>query len=616
MCLPEVPIKTIRDRVGALLAAEKLSDYGKVRDASASDVPEISLTGWRLLGGAPIAESTPYLSDEQTAEKKLAGHLAKLKDAAQVQTGVLAAEIGKAQPSRWQRWADLAASADSVALALAEAKTFNVEISRQAQPVMFYYQELLKLKQDFQKSPREADLKGPAQDFVKLMDDPAFASVTKSNAVASLLKDMTKSMSTDQETSSAGKQGPQFADWDMETPNQDLRIFHSKDKKNILEFRRLQVDENSITDKPQKTMFLCTTDMSVGLFVQIMNTLGKIDQVDNSKYPEGPQQHWFQVPASTYYNGGPRSWTIANGEFKIADRWLDENNEPTLMGKKYYPAGAEAPDPDADSPMQAISPWAAVYAARLLGCRLPTSDEWLKAYSEFEISKSGSPLPKDVWNLRGEPAPGAKSAWTTQFAYADTWNPQGTMPYPDAGIYTNLTPGAARPAVKTGAKPWMAADLAKLAPQRITTGTGVYSHSFLWFEPVNKEIIPAGSAGAAPLVMHHLVGNVAEFVYDSDEINQPILNNTPSPQAIDDSIKKSANKVSVIGGSSMSPPEIPFNEKQPVNTGSAVSAGWIPTRRGYSDVGFRLAYTAPKETIVEVLAKAFHDPKILPGPRK
>jgi len=33
---------------------------------------------------------------------------------------------------------------------------------------------------------------------------------------------------------------------------------------------------------------------------------------------------------------------------------------------------------------------------------------------------------------------------------------------------------------------------------------------------------------------------------------------------------------------------------------------------GYPDVGFRLAYTAPIDSIVDVLASAFKEPKYLP----
>ena len=65
----------------------------------------------------------------------------------------------------------------------------------------------------------------------------------------------------------------------------------------------------------------------------------------------------------------------------------------------------------------------------------------------------------------------------------------------------------------------------------------------------------------------------------------------------------------VIGGSSLSPPEIPFNEKQPVKPES------VGAKTGYCDVGFRLAYTAQIDSILDVLANAFKEPKYMAGPK-
>jgi hypothetical protein len=86
-----------------------------------------------------------------------------------------------------------------------------------------------------------------------------------------------------------------------------------------------------------------------------------------------------------------------------------------------------------------------------------------------------------------------------------------------------------------------------------------------------------------------------------------IPNSTPSTSAIDDTLKANAAKVFVIGGSSLSPPDIPFNEKQPVSLSTPAA------KTGFCDVGLRLAYTAPIDSIVDVLANAFKDPKYLPA---
>ena len=65
--------------------------------------------------------------------------------------------------------------------------------------------------------------------------------------------------------------------------------------------------------------------------------------------------------------------------------------------------------------------------------------------------------------------------------------------------------------------------------------------------------------------------------------------------------------VAIIGGSSLSPPEVAFNKKQALDLTSAQNL------TGYCDVGFRLAYTAPIDSITDVLTAMFQDPKYLPG---
>jgi hypothetical protein len=108
-------------------------------------------------------------------------------------------------------------------------------------------------------------------------------------------------------------------------------------------------------------------------------------------------------------------------------------------------------------------------------------------------------------------------------------------------------------------------------------------------------------------VMHNLVGNVAEYAFDGKDALAVVKDNKPSTTEIDKTVTDNRDKLNVIGGSSLSPPEVPFNAKQGVDIGDATA--------GYCDVGFRLAYTAPIESVGEVLANAIKDPKYLPGPK-
>jgi len=76
-------------------------------------------------------------------------------------------------------------------------------------------------------------------------------------------------------------------------------------------------------------------------------------------------------------------------------------------------------------------------------------------------------------------------------------------------------------------------------------------------------------------VFRHIVGNVAEFVDDS-------------PAGYDGSEERRWFRV--VGGSSLSAPEIPIEEAFPLVLNEADS--WMVLENTYPDVGFRLAFDA------------------------
>ena len=221
-------------------------------------------------------------------------------------------------------------------------------------------------------------------------------------------------------------------------------------------------------------------------------------------------------------------------------------------------------------------------------------EEWKAAYDKFEANGTT----KDSWNS-------ARAAWQTQQDYAKQIIAGGVagMPFPDKGMfntaelmYAGITDAAA--------VPWHNDAIAKIVPNRVSGGADIYKGSSLWFRRVGTE--PGQAApGTGTGAMHDLVGNVAEYVFDAPNANAVIKDAKPTPPAVDAEIAAASDKVGVIGGSSLSPPQIPFNEKQAVLMDSDQTAG------GFSDVGMRLAYTAPIDSINDVLAVVFKDPKYL-----
>ena len=209
--------------------------------------------------------------------------------------------------------------------------------------------------------------------------------------------------------------------------------------------------------------------------------------------------------------------------------------------------------------------------------------------------------PKDAWNLRG-------AAWKVQFDYVRTVV-RFSMQYPDDTIF--VTPDllyGGTPFTADAAKPWTGDQLAKLVPNRVTPGPEPYKGSVFWFRKVASQpgSQPPGSGTGG---LHDLVGNVAEFVFDGPSALAVVKDNNATTTAIDAAVTAGRRNLSVIGGSSLSPPELAFNKKQPLDLTIAQN------NTGYCDVGFRLAYTAPIDSITDVLTAMFTDPKYLPGSR-
>ncbi len=337
--------------------------------------------------------------------------------------------------------------------------------------------------------------------------------------------------------------------------------------------------------------------MSFGLFADLANASGRFADLDNTP-KSADKAHWFKNAGDPW--DGPRVWTIAGGKFGPNPDWLFKVPQKPAANS-YYPNAALPEPPGPDMPLQQVSPWSAIYISRLLGCRLPTTEEWTAAYKQFEVPA----LTKDAWNLRG-------TAWLAQQNFSRQESTNG-MAFPDAGMF-NIPDLMFAGVTSENAVPWKTSDLQKILPNRASPATDAadtYKGSTIWFRKVGTQpgLAPPNTGTGA---MHDLVGNVAEYVFDADTATAVIKDAQPTVAAVDALLPTNGTDpgtLGVIGGSSLSPPQLPFDKKQPLDPNSAQSPN------GFSDVGFRLAYTAPIATINEVLATVFKDPKYLPVTR-
>jgi len=275
--------------------------------------------------------------------------------------------------------------------------------------------------------------------------------------------------------------------------------------------------------------FVSTTEVSVGLFVDLLRALEKAREFA-ALMPHGGG---FDV------RKGPRTWRwVSRGRnVGFITSWL-----MPLPGVVPYPEGFRPARPSRSHPVQYVSAEAAGAFAALLGCRLPTSAEWEAAW---RAAGKGEPNLRDAtWlrqrdHMRGIFASGVAGDW------------------PDAGIF-----------VPPGVKVARGGDAAPAA--EADDGT-------LWFSPVGSGI-----------AFQHLAGNAAEFVFEKPQLLDKARGSGPAQVAA--LVKTHRDTVRVIGGSALSPPELWDGRARPFATAWPVAE----TSEGYSDVGFRLAFTAQR----------------------
>jgi len=331
------------------------------------------------------------------------------------------------------------------------------------------------------------------------------------------------------------KAGPGTVGWQPNASDDDARTRYTT----TLAGRRHVLEFVLVAPAGKKPSFLCTTEVSVGLLADTVAAAGKAAEM--LKLLKAGR------PAEDEPRYGPQTWAAAGKAIQPAKAWLRPPGGVSI--DLLYPKGGRPAPPTRDAPMQQLSPAAAGWFARLLGCRLPAAAEWSAAWEAHEKDHSGArPNLRDAaWqaqqtHIKKHVVEGGK------FAEAEDY-------YADAGIFW---PKGAADRKEGGDAP---------------AGSG--SDGVLWFSAV---------ASGKPRLLYHLVGNVAEWVYDD-----PAGLSQCGAAEVERLFRQTPTKLAVIGGSALSAPSVRPDKPQPIDYGDA--------SLGYSDVGFRLAFTAPAESV-------------------
>lgn len=383
-----------------------------------------------------------------------------------------------------------------------------------------------------------------------------------------------------------GSYGPGRVGWNVEKIEQDekgrARVVAFVNGAERVVFERVSDDAQMAAGSAS---YVARTETPVGLFTRVL-----ADDAVRAAVKPALWQYEASDPALTHDpREGPRSWEWNGGRVVIASSYLRVLPQ---AGTDDVNAAALRQAPDAASPVQYVGPVAAGAVSSALGCRLPTSGEWARAASAAPVVKA---------NLRD-------ASWARAASRAVLRAGEG-VDAPGAGAFF------------VGGQ--------RSDPMRDVAPAVTDDDGLVWFGAV-------GDGGA----FANLLGNVAEWVCDDASVGEGFVGPAMEPSAgsgeqVGGGVGKaltggmspvegakramvglSGQRVGfrVIGGSALSPASI--------DVSTSYENTWASSIGGYSDVGFRLAFTAPAaagaksagERIAEALKGVTPVPLFVPPP--
>ena len=314
-----------------------------------------------------------------------------------------------------------------------------------------------------------------------------------------------------------------------------------------IEFRRVAPKTG---DRP---FYLGTREVTLGQFVGMLRA--------KRRWDEALRLDWPYQPGKPDRRRGSRVWEWAPGDTPTlapASLWMAEhldgknNDFPTEFREQRFNRNVIGPTfggmPSEQHPMQYVTAQAALFYAAALGCRLPTSAEWRAALEASEQTPENG-----RWNLRD-------GTWDRFRAYAA----KESIPnhrWPDVGALAD-------------------------DPQRKPADTPPPSRKS------NDATLLIRPAPVGDGRFHDLIGNVAEYVCEQpDAFAGWPANDKATAEGLKRFLDDTPDAVAVIGGSAFSPPDEPLAEPRTLKH----------KHRGFSDVGLRLAFTAPARNLAERL---------------
>ncbi|MCC5787634.1 MAG: SUMF1/EgtB/PvdO family nonheme iron enzyme [Phycisphaerales bacterium] len=462
----EPVLQPLAARVEQLVAVSALDDHARLLDGASntSDVP-LAMASWRRLSTLPARSATLGAEAEALADLRQAIDLIDHGQASEE----LASELASIGRTRWKGAVAAASNRRELADSLRLAARLDVEPDAADLPDPVRYNiELLRLEESWRQraeSPDEAWVRERADAFVARVDGLALGEQQR-EFIAEMVRVAEGEASSGTDYTQVG---PGLHGWTPEPVGDGIVRFVSPWGRAV-EFARVP----GVSDD-EGAVYLSREEVSIGLFSEVVARAGAWERVT---------EQWQENPIDLQRNrsvGGQNARLLSyrydpvSGELTPTSSWMPDF-EPHFRDIDFYPRGERPDNPTLDHPMHMVSVVAADRFVELMGCRLPTDEEW-RAAVDFEREQG-----ELSGNLRD-------AAWLGQHEWVRQLDAQRAFdevqaPYPDNGIFT---PPRAQVPVGSDAVPAVRDD-----------------DGSVWFERV-------GRSGRGER-FYHLLGNVAEFV--------------------------------------------------------------------------------------------------------
>ncbi|MBL9032307.1 MAG: hypothetical protein JNM80_11470 [Phycisphaerae bacterium] len=526
------PIAALAAHADEVVRIEAAPSASELEAIGTGASPSAAVAAWRKLATRSDWPTPRGLAAAQRAFEDATRAIDSVRDVARKRS--LRAEAESLARAAWRRAADASASREDLATALSLRAAFRMDadqdlLASETPARVRFNAALLALRDELdpQSGTRPSDEAADARirAFIEAFGSEASAPLADLRELLDAKVDPTPKV----DLSRLGPGSPSVG-WRCEDPDASPLTFVGPSGAR-LSFARLP-------DAPgQPAAFIAVTELSI----ESLAELSKSNAAAREQL-----RLVFEAQAAVQELRG-WDWSAGGG---LAPRPAWQNGEldpnPKFRTLPFYGADAPREAPSPRSPVQGLGPADALLCAHLLGCRLPTAEEFRRAATAWP---SATPNLRDAaWGKHLGHVRQQRSLPANQATQADM-----RFLWPDAGCFPYVPGDKAT------------AESAKAGP----TQDGV-----IWFRDT-----PAAATTPADLV-----GNVAEYVLNHDDPPGSSLDGIKAALAA--LVQADPTALGVTGSSAIAPPEVDPSKQY------AFRATDLRRNVGYSDLGVRLAFTA------------------------